>query len=367
MLTLGFITLNLSSELTYFTEIAKRAKKFNIKCYRFIPSQMNPLTEKIVGEHFSDDDRWVRSEFEIPEILYDRCFYGDDSHSKQCMAIVNWFKSRADIKFLGHGLPNKLDLYEVLVHSKLSPYLPQTHKVHSPEQVIKTLQTTNPIIIKPVTGSQGYGVYFIEKLKNEFKVRTDKKGKQVSRTFQDAPKLLAWLDTLLAKRTFLIQPYLPLTNEKDQPFDIRSLLQKNKDGRWTVVGKGVRMGEKGGILSNLSVGATVENYEEWIGATTLYSKNYVNEEIDFILTNLPTILENEFLPLFELGVDIGLAKNGSLWILDVNSKPGRKVLLTDQPHLRDSLYEAPLIYAKSLSQADIKERRSNNHEKTLSD
>lgn len=43
-----------------------------------------------------------------------------------------------------------------------------------------------------------------------------------------------------------------------------------------------------------------------------------------IFTLLPSILENSFSALFEIGVDIGITPDGSLWILDVNSKPGEK-------------------------------------------
>lgn len=368
MAAIGFMTLNLNSETTYFEEISRFAQQKQIQCFRFVPSKINPITEKVAGEQFdTEKNKWIKKEFPLPEVLYDRCFYGDDAHSKQCMAIVNWLKTRKDIQFLGYGLPNKIELYEVLAASKLAPYIPKTIFITSPEQVLNTLTTLNPIIIKPINGSQGYGIYFIEKNNKEYIVRTDKKEKQVSHTFTNEVKFSTWLSSLLKKRDFLLQPFLLLSNKWDQPYDIRSLLQKNEHGDWKVIGKGIRTGKKGGILSNLAAGADVITFETWINSSQLHSKDYLCEELEYILTNIPSVLEENFLPLFELGVDIGIAKDGTIWILDINSKPGRKVILQTNPDIKALLSAAPILYANTLLKPDIHERSFKHHEKTLSD
>ncbi|MEQ2529627.1 YheC/YheD family protein [Robertmurraya yapensis] len=363
MLTLGFMTLLLENEHTYFTEIAKRAHKYNIECFRFIPSSMDPTTEMFEGEYFShQQDRWVKKRFPLPDVLYDRCFYGEDFHSRQCKGIVSWLKSKDNVRFLGYGLPNKLELYEVLSNSNLSAYLPKTVKVTSPQMIHSLLQTFQRIILKPSNGSQGNGVYYIERHNKHFIVKTDKLDQQVSRVFADETLLLNWLERLLKKKEFMLQPYLSLTNEHHEPFDIRSLLQKNRNGHWITVGKGIRQGKEERIVSNLSAGATVIDYEKWIQSIPQQKRNFIKDEIKFILESLPRLLEEKFHPLFELGVDIGVAKDYSIWILDVNSKPGRKVLLTSQPDLQDYLYESPLLYAKA-----IMERSILDHEETVFD
>ncbi|TKC18129.1 YheC/YheD family endospore coat-associated protein [Robertmurraya kyonggiensis] len=356
MLTLGFMTLQLKNEHTYFTEIAGRALKYDIECVRFIPASMDPTTEMFEGELYShQQNRWLKKKFPLPDVLYDRCFYGEDFHSRQCKGIVSWLKSKDNVRFLGYGLPNKLELYEVLSNSKLSAYLPKTVKVTSPLMVQSLLQTFQRIILKPSNGSQGNGVYYIEMQKRHYIVKTDKLEQQVSRVFADEALLLNWLERLLKKKEFMLQPYLSLTNEQHEPFDIRSLLQKDRNGNWITVGKGIRQGKVERIVSNLSAGATVIDYETWIQSIPEQKRNFINEEIKFILESLPHLLEENFHPLFELGVDIGVAKDHSIWILDVNSKPGRKVLLTSQPGLQDYLYESPLLYANTIMERSILE------------
>ncbi|MEK4149099.1 MULTISPECIES: YheC/YheD family endospore coat-associated protein [Robertmurraya] len=363
MLTLGIMTLNLENEQGYFTEMAKRAEKYNITCFRFIPSDINPQSEMIRGEEFDcNQEIWKHKLFPLPSILYDRCFYGEDFHSKQCKAIVDWLKTKKSVQFLGYGLPNKHKLYEALSRTSLAPYLPKTVKITSSEMVQQLCQKMKRVILKPINGSQGNGIYLIEKTDKFWKVKTDKTEYQATRSFANEMQLINWLDRLLHKKEFLLQPYLPLINEFNQPFDIRSLLQKTELEEWSIVGKGIRTGKINGIISNLSAGASVSDFDSWIKTIPFQKRAFINDEINDILENLPLILEQFFPPLFELGVDIGMAEDYSLWILDINSKPGRKVVLHSLPELSDYLYESPLLYANTLLK-----RSQLTHEKTLSD
>lgn len=357
------MTLNLDNEHTYFTEIAKRAYTQGITCFRFIPSNINPHTEIIDGEVYDPmNHEWIKKSFPLPDLLYDRCFYREDFHSKKCKAIVDWLKAKKHVQFLGFGLPNKLELYQILSSSNLAPYIPKTVRATSPDNINTLTEKMGKVVLKPINGSQGNGVYYIEKRKNEIVVKTDKRQQQVSRTFTDVTLWKKWLQRILSQQEFILQPFLLLQNDHNQPFDIRSLLQKNTNGEWTLVGSGIRVGKENGIVSNLSAGATSIPFQEWIQSGDKKRKRFIKEEIQDILQNLPSVLEEKFPPLFELGVDIGVAQDQSIWILDINSKPGRKVLLQTQPDLQDFLYESPLLYAKFL-----KERSYPFHEKTLSD
>jgi hypothetical protein len=356
----------MESEQPYVNEIAKLAESCGMECFRFLPTKIDPLTLQVKGKKFNLLTKsWDNSEFPIPTIIYDRCFYGDDEHSKQCIPIVSWLKTRADITFLGYGLPNKLELYEVLRKTVLSPYLPVTVSVSDTNIVINELTKKKRIILKPINGSQGHGIYYLKKNEKSFHVKTEKQKNIISRIFPNETKLIQWLQSLIGNRQYLLQPYLELSNTQFQPFDIRTLLQKDMDGKWSELGRGVRRGNTGGILSNLSAGGYALPYSDWSNSLPSATREYMNQELEYILTNLPPLLECAFLPLFELGVDIGIAKNGSIWILDVNSKPGRKVLLQTQPDIEDALNLAPLLYGKHLTLIDSKERKSY-YEKTLS-
>jgi glutathione synthase/RimK-type ligase-like ATP-grasp enzyme len=367
LINFGIMTLTMESEITYFNEIANRASSVGIECFRFTPSRIDPHTQQVKGKKYNPKEQtWMDDEFPIPTILYDRCFYGDDDHSKQCIPIVSWLKSRDDLSFLGYGLPNKLELYEELKQTILSPYLAPSMAVSDVKEVLEELAKNKKLILKPINGSQGYGIYYVKKSDRTFQVKTEKHKQIISRIFPNEAKFIKWLKQLIQQRSYLHQPFLDLSNNELQPFDIRMLLQKDENGNWMMRGKGIRTGSTGGILSNLSAGGTVIDFETWSATLSKTTKEYICNEIEYIKNNLPLLLEEKFLPLFELGVDIGVSKNGSIWILDVNSKPGRKVVLSTEPDLKETLFLAPLLYGKFLTLSTQKERK-NYHAKTLSD
>lgn len=365
MYHLGFLSLNHESEASYFTEVAKRAALRGIFCYRFIPTSINPLTQLVKGKKFdSESQSWIDSEFSIPTILYDRCFYGDDQHSKKAIPIVTWLKNREDITFLGYGLPNKMEIYKNLVNTELAPYLPPSQQVNSYQTVFNRLENWKKIMLKPITGSQGFGIYYIEKTDDSLIVKTEKNEKIIERTFTDRSKLQFWLEQLLGNHHYLVQPYFELCDEANLPFDIRILLQKNTEGKWTERGKGIRKGQNEGILSNLSAGGKTMDYKNWTDTLSKDQARYIHGEISYILKLLPSLLENAFSTLFEIGVDIGIAKDGSIWILDINSKPGRKVIVETCPEMIDTLYQAPFLYGCFLHQNEVK-GLNLHHAKTL--
>jgi len=64
-----------------------------------------------------------------------------------------------------------------------------------------------------------------------------------------------------------------------------------------------------------------EVMNEVFGLTSLTRKQ-VDEQLEEIRAQVPTILEKELrLSLAVLSLDIGVDKNGRLWIIEINSKP----------------------------------------------
>ncbi|HEX7056558.1 MAG TPA: YheC/YheD family protein, partial [Bacilli bacterium] len=53
--------------------------------------------------------------------------------------------------------------------------------------------------------------------------------------------------------------------------------------------------------------------------------NRLLREIPSICAEIPQALESRFGRLGELGVDLGIDRDNNVWILEVNSKPGRRV------------------------------------------
>lgn len=349
MKEIGLLSLNLAVENLYFTEIAKRSKQYGMECCRFLPTKINPFSHKILGEKFDHDlQEWKESEFPIPTILYDRCFYGESPGSKTASSIMKWLKNRDDLLFLGYSLPNKWELHQHLSSSPLSPYILKTLKATKKEEVLSYLNKQRNILLKPVSGSGGRGILCLKKEKEKISLSLEQQQQLLHSTFPSEEAAGKWIDKLLS-REYLMQPFLHLIDKKNRPFDVRIFLQKDGNGVWVERGKGIRAGKTHGIQSNLSAGAQTEDYQNWLKTLPPQKRQMINEELHDITKKLPELLETMFPPLFELGIDIGIAKDHSLWILDVNSKPGHKVVLETNPAAKENLYAAPLEYGRLLS------------------
>nr|WP_233896682.1 YheC/YheD family protein [Heyndrickxia coagulans] len=71
---------------------------------------------------------------------------------------------------------------------------------------------------------------------------------------------------------------------------------------------------------------------------------------------MPAVLEETFQPLFELGIDLLIAGDQSIWILDINSKPGRKMVSLLHPEKTGQMAEAPLAYCRHLQETGSRAR-----------
>jgi hypothetical protein len=355
--TLGFLAINKDHENGYATELAKRSAQYNIQFVRFEPTSIDPSTLMIKGESFDHHAQvWKDDSFPIPPFIYDRCYYHRKKAAQKSKPIVEWLKKNPQTTFLGFGLPDKWKLYTALQSDPvISCYLPTTELVREPTQILHKLKMESTCLLKPVSGSRGAGIIAVKYTSQSITITYHKGRDKKTKAFYSLKEFAEWCEILLQQQPYLLQPLLPLLDNHGYPFDIRLFLQKNQQGKWHLVGKGVRKGYYGSFLSNLNSGGETLTYEEWSSTLSLKQKVLLEDELSTIIDHLPTLLEEKCDRLFEIGIDIGYAKNGSVWILDMNSKPGRKTLTETRPDISEKLVEAPLAYCEFLrKQASLK-------------
>jgi glutathione synthase/RimK-type ligase-like ATP-grasp enzyme len=348
--TLGFLVLSKKHENGYATEIAKRSSQFNIQCVRFEPKSINPSTLMIDGEKFDHHSQiWKRDLFPIPSFIYDRCFYHQKQLAQKSKPIVDWLKKYPQTTFLGFGLPDKWKIYTSLQsNSVISSYLPYTELIQNPSQILHQLKEASSCLLKPVNGSRGIGIVAVSYLGQSITITYHRGKIKKTKDFHTLKAFTEWCEKLIQQQTYLLQPLLPLLDKQRYPFDIRMFFQKDQEGKWDLVGKGVRKGYQGSFLSNLNSGGETHSYEDWSSALTSRQKILLEDELQTIAEHLPSSLEKKCNRLFEIGVDIGYANDGSVWILDMNSKPGRKTVTKTNPNSSERIFQAPLAYCNFL-------------------
>ncbi|MRX71489.1 YheC/YheD family protein [Bacillus lacus] len=366
-IVLGFMTVHPDHERIHAAEIAKRANSHGVKLVRFCPEGIQPDSHLVNGEEYNAEEAvWTSSSFPIPPYIYDRCFYKRDSCSKKAKPIVEWLKNKPGITFLGKGLPNKFEVYSSLKQDRdLAPYLPYTAEVKRSSDVTPFLLKERSCLLKPQHGSRGQGVMAVSLDRKSISVSYHAGKEKKVKSFRSLEEFEKWLSAILSSSSspYLLQPLLNLSDRRGYPFDVRILLQKDGTGGWVQRGISVRRGYQHSYLSNLYAGGEPVSYQEWISSYSANQRYLIEDDLKTILQSLTKTLDEKHSPLFEAGIDIGIAANQSMWILDINSKPGRKAILETLPDMAEDLYHAPAIYCKYLF--STKQGAEDNNETLL--
>ncbi|AZB42193.1 YheC/YheD family protein [Bacillus sp. FJAT-42376] len=349
-MTLGFMTLHQEAEKAYSTEIAKRSGAYGLTLFRFCPADIQPGTALVKGFVY-ENETWTPSLQPIPAYIYDRCFYSKGDRSSKSRPIAEWLKNRPDTVFLGKGLPDKWAVYEaVKKDSTLSFYLPDTTLIQTAKDVLPLLFRERQCMLKPLKGSQGRGIIALTLSGKTIEAVYHSGVHKKTKPFPSLDEFESWMNLFLKQspHAYLMQPLLSLSDRNRYPFDIRILMQKDGNGNWTERGRGIRRGYQGSFISNLGSGGEGNSYEDWFSKLSRRQAYLFHDDLSTILAKLPLVLEESFASLFELGIDIGYSRDGSIWILDVNSKPGRQLIMQTLPEQKNNLFEAPLAYCKHL-------------------
>lgn len=347
-MTLGIMMLYPGQEETYYNGIGKCSVNMGISVLLFTPQGADLSNGTVDGFRYSKDKGWVQGTSPLPSFIYDRCFYQTESDLQTFRPIVQQLKKRSGITFLGHGLPGKWAVYQLLfAHSAFIDKLIPTISTSHPASILRFLNEHKAVLLKPVLGSCGQGIHVIEKKKEDF-ILIKQYRKHTSKKAISEHTLIKELSSILLSNRMIAQPFLNLQTPAHEPFDVRILLQKNEEGRWVERGRGIRCGKPGGIVSNLAARGSVMVYELFMKRYTDQQKADIEWQLQEAVRYLPGLLEERFGSLFELGVDFGIDLQGKVWLLEVNSKPGHKVIVKTNPQVMPQLWEAPLRFYQYL-------------------
>jgi len=353
---LGIMVCSVNNRLFYekgfYKYLQILGKKMKILVYVFYPDNINWDKAIVNGYHFNfTKQKWENKQYPLPNFIYDRCFYVSAKTYLKYKPYVEKIKQNKRISLLGHGLKGKWEVYEILARNSLyARHLPKTEKYKNHIQLFTWLRSF-PIVLKPIGGSHGAGVIKITKENNNYIViGRNLYNQKITFKFQDKQKFINWVNQFIGRKRFIIQQYLDLFTSNEQPYDVRVLVQKDQNGAWDITGMSARLGDKDNITSNLHGGGRVEQLSSLLEKEFDHNKaNIIINEINRLVLSIPSFLESNHGNLFELGIDIGIDRQGRVWVIEVNSKPGRKVfsLLNDKEKTIKAL-SRPILYTEYL-------------------
>lgn len=341
------------AEKQFFRSLCLIGKHLGLVVFVFFPYRVDWRRKRTIGYSYSvSARRWIKGVFPLPDAVYDRCFYSKPSTYFAYRPHIRRLMERPGTRFLGYGLKGKWSVHQQLsLDEKLRPHLPETEPLGTTSDMMRWLDDKGELFLKPHAGTHGKGVLHIAADGNgRFVVKgRDARNEPVGRLFRTQHQLLAWVAGFTRGRKYLMQRYLNLSTGRGDVFDIRVLVQKNREGRWEVTGIAVRQGAPGSITSNLHGGGHAEEAEPFLRGKYGDATNGIIETIRSVALRVPAVLEQTHGRLVELGVDLGVDDQGRVWVLEANSKPGRSAFaeLSDK-RARMASVRNPLLYASFL-------------------
>ncbi|MFD2613499.1 YheC/YheD family endospore coat-associated protein [Paenibacillus gansuensis] len=340
-------------ERGYFKEWCLLGEQMGMTVFVFSPQWVRFESKRVAGYTYTRGSGWAKRLFPLPEVLYDRCYYSSKPKYDAYAPSIRKLRSLKDIRFMGYGLKGKWDVQQALAGNELlQQHLPYTEVLQYGETLLPFLQERGEAFLKPHAGSHGKGTMHIaQTAPGYFEVSGRNEENQLFRYgFSDETKLLRWVLRFAGSRRYLIQEYLDLNTREGHPFDIRSLVQKDGRGMWRMTGTAVRVGKRGGVTSNLHGGGSAEETAPFLtGQFGEEQAKDLMETIGRLSSLIPETLEHYHGRLAELGIDLGIDAEGRVWILEVNSKPGRAVFKNfADPKPRSNSVRHPIQYARYL-------------------
>lgn len=342
-------------EKNFYKQLHHHATPFDLKIIVFSANAIDWNTGKVNGYFYNTAcDVWQFGKFPLPDIIYDRCFYKHPLRIQpNVTANIKKLREMKPSRMLANPIAGKWSMHRIFYrHKILKHHLPVTVPYVHAGTIKKWLNIYDKAILKPVNGSRGCGIILIEKTNTggyNAKGR-DVVNRMIRHHFDSFSHVILWIKNFIQHRSYLIQQYLDLSDQHQRTYDIRVLVQKNEKGLWQFTGTAVRVGTLHSLTSNLHGGGTAMEtitFLKTIFQTKLSTKLY--NTICFLSSIIPPYLETYFGRLAELGIDFGVDRNGRVWIMEVNSKPGRTIFerIGNQTAQKKAVLH-PLHYARYL-------------------
>jgi len=294
------------------------AKAEGIEFFYFTPGKVDIENQIIKGKYY-DNGVWRDKEYPFPDAIYNASYPLTENAER----IIEYLSER--IPFTSHSVGDKLSVYKRIEKGKdFKQYLIPTVELTNAQEVLDVINRYPKVILKPVSGHQGSGILFIEKLKDD-KFRLNDSGKTL---IYNKRELLDFVLPIIQEQEYLGQKFISSNLTTGHVYDFRLHVQKNGIGKWVITSIYPRIGPLGSITSNLSSGGYTALLDGFLQKE--FNEDWFN--VKRTLEHFSLSFSNHFESLYngisfdELGIDVGIDENQKLWLFEVNWRPGPPII-----------------------------------------
>lgn len=293
----------------------KEAEQQNCQLYTFTSEDVDVENEVINARYSLEDKQTI--EIPLPDAINNimpTLFYAQSE-------VERWLRRK--IPFTTFPIGNKLTLPEKMIkETNLGHLFIPFVYVSSMKLVYSFFKQYKKGVFKKTAAARGENIFFVQqRSKNRFVVEVNKKS-----ILMDSEGFENWVTEYLLPDKFILQQYKEFQTIKKEPYDIRSHVQKNGEGKWEITKIYPRIGSKKSILSNISTGGRTdylsgfleEQFGEKVGIN--YEKELVSLSLE-IAENIDRIYN---FSIDELGLDLAIDQTGRIWMHEANPGPQSK-------------------------------------------
>jgi hypothetical protein len=284
---------------------------------------------------FYHDGKWKSVDIPFPNVIYDRLPNRRSEGNPKLIKVKNRLQKDYLIPWYNPGFFNKLDIFERLhQESSAVTFLPETHPFTSFSMIEAMLSKYGHVYVKPKNGSLGFGVHQIifDKFKNHYYCRfQDKKGINRLWKFSSLEKLFQHVFSSQSLDKMIVQQGIHLLRIDTRSVDFRIHTNKDELGNWHVTAIAAKIAGPGSVTTHLRSGGDIktlmeifpmeecDSYTEKLSSAALILSKALDQHMEGIIG--------------EIGFDLGIDRNGEVWLFEANSKPGRSIF--SHPELKD--------------------------------
>ncbi|RCW42690.1 YheC/YheD family protein [Paenibacillus prosopidis] len=297
--------------------------------FGFTPHDINWHQETINGYFLNPQGGWYRKIIPLPDVVYNRLPNRQAETSGSINALRERFV-RHKIPFFNWSFFNKADVYKLLDNDpEALSHLPESVSGPNADNIKELLEKHQFLYLKPTAGSLGAGIYRLTyHPKRGYFARYRKGGQNVLLRFTNFQSLMRMLQAKHGSNLnhYVIQQGIRLVEIDSCPLDFRFHMHKNGKNEWVPAGIGAKKAGRGSVTTHVKNGGQLMTPEQALSRTFGDQAEAVLDKAKEAAVKISEAIERNYPHrLGELGLDIGIDKDGEVWMFEANAKPGRSI------------------------------------------
>ncbi|SDK83930.1 YheC/YheD family protein [Lacicoccus qingdaonensis] len=307
------------------------SKAYGIDIIFVRPPDVNIEKETLTGKMLINN-KWVTQEREIPDFIdiTPYCF------KKKYKPVTDYLKEKTFLSDNRDNILTKEALHEYLREDpKYAHLVLPTHNVSTYDDILNYLDQYSKVVLKPSDGIQGKRIYIVEKTEDKYKVGHNTLEKNMSED-----EFFNLFIEKIENQRYLVQKYIVSRTLQGDPFDCRIHVEKNGSGKWQSAKNYIRIGIGQKVISNVNQGGGIADPIPFLKANYGGKWKEIDEKLKKLAVTLPYKIEElRGTHIMSLGIDIGIGRDGELYLFEVNDGPAFKSLIGEIAYLRSNYYK----------------------------